>query len=641
MSFFKVYTSIIGVILASMAFTASFAQTTITSTQDGAWTTGTTWSGGTAPGTGSLTNNVVIANSVTLGSNISLSGSSSLTITVNSGGTLTISSTSFTLTGGGSSKTISIIVQSGGTLKFTGTGTFKFTGYGYLTVNSGGVVNASGTTDFINNGFLTVQSGATSVTFGTLLVDSASGTNTVTINSGGSVSASSVTLGNYSNAKLNNAGTLSVTGDFDTNGAVTNSGSMTVGGNFTVENTGSANITNSGTLSITGSFDTYPAFSNSGTMTVGGNFTKENSGGTGTSSGNITVSGNVYAYGSIQLNPGSSANSEMIVVGSVTINSNENISVGTGSTCVSSTYYADLVVESNVYLTGSGDIKVYSNGRLVVYGDIDGSTSTGTLVTVNCGGQAYVNGKINLVNGGGDNVTNNNSSSSPTGSDGSAIIGLYVNGTITAQNTTGTVGTKSQLQSNDQTFYNYIATLPNNPLPIVLEYFGIDKIGTDDISLKWITASEKNFDHFEIERSNDGTNFYEIGQVKGNGTTNRAHQYGFTDINPFSGKNYYRLRSVDFDGFTQTFGHIEADFYSQKKVAVYPNPVTDQRVNIELNFEPGSSTQVTILDQYGVSKGSVSFEGPSTEIRLELAAGIYFIKVANAGIRYESKILVK
>ncbi len=603
----KLLNSVLAAALCLMVASSAMAQTTITSTQNGAWTTGSTWVGSTAPGTGSLSNNVAINNSVTLASDLSLSGSNSLTVTINSGGTLTVSSTNFNVTGNSSSKSLTIIIKSGGTLKFTGTGTATFKSFSYLTIQSGGSLTASGTTDFINDGYLTVQSGATAVSFSTLQIDyngTGGATSTATINSGATVSATTVKIGNNGNAILTNAGTLNVSGSLDSSGVI----------------------------------------KNTGTINVSVNFIQENSGNSSTSSGTMNVTDTLKALGLVQLNPGTTANSET-TVGVLVVDANPWIIVGTnpGGSCSSAiTHYADLIVKTNIVLTGSGDVTVNQNGRLVVFGNISKTGSGGgNLVTINCGAQTYVNGNINLGSGGGNTVTNNNTAGSPpTGSNGSPVIGLYVNGTTTAQNTTGTVGTKSQLQSNDLPFYTYIGTLPGSPLPVTLTSFVVSGISNTVIQLTWATASELDFDHFEIEKSTDATTFSKIGQVEGHGTTSEAHTYEFEDNSPVIGKNYYRLKSVDFDGYAEIFKVVMADFVNGKTASVYPNPLVDHALHVDLNFE-GSTTSITIVD----SMGNLMMHTTSNEIQtlmpVYLNPGLYVVTVANGSFKQVSRLLVK
>ncbi|NJN35007.1 MAG: T9SS C-terminal target domain-containing protein, partial [Saprospiraceae bacterium] len=62
------------------------------------------------------------------------------------------------------------------------------------------------------------------------------------------------------------------------------------------------------------------------------------------------------------------------------------------------------------------------------------------------------------------------------------------------------------------------------------------------------TASERNGSHFDVQRSKDGKTFTTIGQVKAVGNSLTLQRYEFSDENPLSGTNYYRLNAVDLDG---------------------------------------------------------------------------------------------
>jgi hypothetical protein len=67
--------------------------------------------------------------------------------------------------------------------------------------------------------------------------------------------------------------------------------------------------------------------------------------------------------------------------------------------------------------------------------------------------------------------------------------------------------------------------------------------------LKWTTSEEINLSYFEIERSPDGTNFLQLGQISANGDTTGIINYTFTDVNNTTVQNYYyRLKMINLDG---------------------------------------------------------------------------------------------
>ncbi len=86
-----------------------------------------------------------------------------------------------------------------------------------------------------------------------------------------------------------------------------------------------------------------------------------------------------------------------------------------------------------------------------------------------------------------------------------------------------------------------------NPLPVELISFSGQKKDAS-VLLSWETSSELNNNYFSVERSDDDGEFSSIGIVDGNGTCSQPHFYSFTDDDPNTGENYYRLRQVDFNG---------------------------------------------------------------------------------------------
>ncbi|RZK61820.1 MAG: hypothetical protein EOO59_04125 [Hymenobacter sp.] len=101
-------------------------------------------------------------------------------------------------------------------------------------------------------------------------------------------------------------------------------------------------------------------------------------------------------------------------------------------------------------------------------------------------------------------------------------------------------------------------TLGAYPLPVQLVAFTAQAMQNRDGLLKWTTASELTNDHFEVERSLDGSSFSKLGQVAGQGSKASATDYAFTDagigLRVAAGQPvYYRLKQVDANGTTKVF----------------------------------------------------------------------------------------
>ena len=133
------------------------------------------------------------------------------------------------------------------------------------------------------------------------------------------------------------------------------------------------------------------------------------------------------------------------------------------------------------------------------------------------------------------------------------------------------------LDFTDPTWYSVSL---NNPItvsgvvPVELTSFSV--VGTKDgVQLYWETATEINNHGFEIERSNNNQNFTLAGFVNGKGTTIEKSSYSYLDKNVNSGKYYYRLKQIDFNGAFEYSKVVEIDFTVPQEYLLsqnYPNP---------------------------------------------------------------------
>jgi hypothetical protein len=148
--------------------------------------------------------------------------------------------------------------------------------------------------------------------------------------------------------------------------------------------------------------------------------------------------------------------------------------------------------------------------------------------------------------------------------------------------------------------------LGQNPLPVELTAFTATAVKNVDASLAWTTASEKNNDHFEVERSLNGADFVKIGQVQGQGSTTSPTAYALLDTGIGPKANgvtvYYRLKQVDTDG-TGTYSPVRTVSFIKgvaltPSIGVYPNPATTV-TQLDLTQVPAGTYQVSVLDATG------------------------------------------
>ena len=60
----------------------------------------------------------------------------------------------------------------------------------------------------------------------------------------------------------------------------------------------------------------------------------------------------------------------------------------------------------------------------------------------------------------------------------------------------------------------YPKSIKCRTLPALLEYFKIDKIGSNYVTLKWKSLDETNFKVYNLQRSRDAKTYKKIGEIK-------------------------------------------------------------------------------------------------------------------------------
>ncbi|MFN0291033.1 pectinesterase family protein [Pedobacter helvus] len=191
------------------------------------------------------------------------------------------------------------------------------------------------------------------------------------------------------------------------------------------------------------------------------------------------------------------------------------------------------------------------------------------------------------------------------------------------------------------------ASSPIQVLPITGLTFNAKKAG-NTAALSWSTATESNTSHFEVQRSKNGQTFETIGTRKATGESSSVKTYQFTDINPVSGNNYYKIKAVDNDGkFSETSVQALKFDLQQAAFTVYPNPVTNHEINFVLTTTKATQVEIKVFSLDGrmlqTEKADVQQANASFKISLNrnIPQGVYLVKLSGADVNQVAKIVVK
>lgn len=158
--------------------------------------------------------------------------------------------------------------------------------------------------------------------------------------------------------------------------------------------------------------------------------------------------------------------------------------------------------------------------------------------------------------------------------------------------------------------------------------------------IRWKTFSEVNNEKFEIERSfDDGNDFNVIGTLLGAGNSSISKEYTFWDNHDHHTSSiiYYRVKQTDFDGKYDysPMVAVRNDLGDYSEFSVSPNPFSDY-LNIISTNDKSENNATTIMNSNGVIINELlNFNGAINTS--QFVPGIYFIKLPDG----QTKKLVK
>lgn len=175
-------------------------------------------------------------------------------------------------------------------------------------------------------------------------------------------------------------------------------------------------------------------------------------------------------------------------------------------------------------------------------------------------------------------------------------------------------------------------------LPVNLLTFEAIK-HTKKVLLQWTTDNELNADKYFVERSADGINYLPIGNVPANNNSSK-NNYSFTDLLPFTGLNFYRLRMTDKDGSFKNSPVRKVNFENGgDDITLYPNPVVQDKLFIASS---SNCSAAVLYDAAGKTIKTFTLSGRSNTLYLAgIAKGTYQLKIFTDNSTIIRKIIIQ
>jgi hypothetical protein len=157
------------------------------------------------------------------------------------------------------------------------------------------------------------------------------------------------------------------------------------------------------------------------------------------------------------------------------------------------------------------------------------------------------------------------------------------------------------------------------------------------VAVNWTSTNENKLSYYALERSTDGVHFSTISNfIPLNAGSSDAY-YSYVDEDAPKTTNYYRIEAgniLDQVVFsTSAFVDLTV---GNSKVGVYPNPITGNNFNLELDFMPAGVYTLRLCNQAGaivqnqiVNHSGGRYISKTISLNQQLAKGIYVIQLLN------------
>ena len=222
-------------------------------------------------------------------------------------------------------------------------------------------------------------------------------------------------------------------------------------------------------------------------------------------------------------------------------------------------------------------------------------------------------------------------------------LGSYANGTWNAFEGSGD-NTANTATATVNAFSAFTVGQVGTSLPVVFASLGAVASGSK-INIDWQVANETNIARYVVERSADGIAFNALDEVTAKG----AGVYSATDLNPLSGNNFYRIEAVSTSGVVRYSSMVKVDMdgKSRNVMLVYPNPVANKTINLQLTGLDEDTYQLLLLDErgqtvYSKQLGKISSnQSLSLPLQQGMASGIYQVVIKGNAQQLHQTVIIQ
>jgi hypothetical protein len=168
----------------------------------------------------------------------------------------------------------------------------------------------------------------------------------------------------------------------------------------------------------------------------------------------------------------------------------------------------------------------------------------------------------------------------------------------------------------------------------------------DKTKIQWKVAEERNIYKYQLQRSLDNKNWFEIEELKASAIAQPIKIYSFKSWDYLKGVKYlYRLKIYELDG-----SYSYSDIITAKcgklnpKVNAFPNPITEDQLKLIIQNPNNARFDMSVINVLGQSVFTQILELQEGEQQLELTtkswpSGLYTINLKGLDWQWSEKLI--
>jgi hypothetical protein len=176
--------------------------------------------------------------------------------------------------------------------------------------------------------------------------------------------------------------------------------------------------------------------------------------------------------------------------------------------------------------------------------------------------------------------------------------------------------------------------------PVELTYFNARMEGGQG-KLNWSTAMERNFSHFEVEKSLNGTDYSFVQKVSASSALKEdENHYMLLDPTKLQGTTYYRLKMVDLNGAT-ALSHVvrvKPDASEALEIAGLDTDRENGKITAQLWAVEDMTARLEVVDMQGkvlYGLNSVRLRAGENTWQVDgeaFTSGVYFLRFTSSDV---------